>query len=331
MLLQTHAFARAGLIGNPSDGYCGKTISVLLRNFKAEITLYESPEIVIELDRTDISRFASLAELVDDVQNNGYYGGVRLIKAGIKKFTEYCREKELELEQRNFTVRYSSNIPRLVGMAGSSAIITALFRALMKFYGVDIPKPIQANLILAAESEELGISAGLQDRVIQVYEGVMYMDFEAQRMRDDGYGRYIRVDPANLPPLYMAYDPRRAEGSERSHNQVRALFQKGDRDVIDTMNQIAGLTDKALTALETGSTEELGQLLDENYDLRTRIFPISEENTVMIQTARKAGASAKFAGSGGAIIGTFANEEVFKRLQSALQNIGCNVFKPEIL
>ena len=30
MIIQTRAYARAGLIGNPSDGYFGKTISFIL-------------------------------------------------------------------------------------------------------------------------------------------------------------------------------------------------------------------------------------------------------------------------------------------------------------
>jgi glucuronokinase len=48
----------------------------------------------------------------------------------------------------------------------------------MEFYGVDIPLEAQPMLVLSVEKEELGIGAGLQDRVIQVYEGLVYMDFD---------------------------------------------------------------------------------------------------------------------------------------------------------
>jgi glucuronokinase len=44
------------------------------------------------------------------------------------------------------------------------------------------------NLVLSAE-EELGITAGLQDRVVQVYGGVVYMDFDRDHMQAHGYGR----------------------------------------------------------------------------------------------------------------------------------------------
>ena len=47
MLIHNKAFARAGLVGNPSDGYFGKTVSFIVRDFWAEVTLFESPEVHI--------------------------------------------------------------------------------------------------------------------------------------------------------------------------------------------------------------------------------------------------------------------------------------------
>jgi glucuronokinase len=37
------SFARIGLMGNPSDGFGGKTVSLLLENFKATVTLTPMP------------------------------------------------------------------------------------------------------------------------------------------------------------------------------------------------------------------------------------------------------------------------------------------------
>ena len=41
--------------------------------------------------------------------------------------------------------------------------------------------------------------AGLQDRVIQAYQGLVYMDFSRDLMDSRGYGEYERLDPALLP------------------------------------------------------------------------------------------------------------------------------------
>ena len=45
MILKCKAFPRAALVGNPSDGYFGKTIAFVFHNYSAEAELYESPEL----------------------------------------------------------------------------------------------------------------------------------------------------------------------------------------------------------------------------------------------------------------------------------------------
>src|SRR5262249_28978531 len=89
LILRRQAFARAGLVGNPSDGYHGKTISISIRNFAAEVVLYEWEDLELVWTEQDETRFRSIHDLVRDVRLHGYYGGMRLVKATIKKFAEY--------------------------------------------------------------------------------------------------------------------------------------------------------------------------------------------------------------------------------------------------
>jgi len=201
MIIKTVSYPRAALIGNPSDGYYGKTIAFLFKNFRAEVILFESPELVIAPSEYDSSSFESMDQLVQNMRLYGYYGGMRLIKAAITRFYEYCRDNGKKLEKKNFTSRYHSNIPFRLGLAGSSAIITASIRALMKFYEIEIPKPLLANLVLSVETQELNISAGLQDRVAQAYETPVYMDFNEVTMKRQGYGVYKEIPAKNFPKL----------------------------------------------------------------------------------------------------------------------------------
>ena len=85
MIIKQVSYPRAALIGNPSDGYFGKTIAFLFSNFHAEILLYESPELEIIPEGTDSTLFQSMEAMVEEVNLYGYYGGVRLLKAAIKK------------------------------------------------------------------------------------------------------------------------------------------------------------------------------------------------------------------------------------------------------
>jgi glucuronokinase len=74
----------------------------------------------------------------------------------------------------------------------------------------------------------------------------------------------------------------------------------------------------------------LGRLINANFDLRARIYGISEGNIRMIQAARQAGATANFAGSGGAIVGTYEDEHMYQAIISAMQPLGVAVIKPKI-
>ena len=76
--------------------------------------------------------------------------------------------------------------------------------------------------------------------------------------------------------------------------------------------------------------ELLNRLINENFDQRKKIMQISDDNMKMIQTARECGASAKFAGSGGSIIGIYKNDEMLNHLKVELKKIKARVVKPYI-
>jgi len=331
MIIETRAYARAGLLGNPSDGYFGKTISIIVRNFGASVSLYETPELRIEEMDVDMDTFSNVYHLVDAVKLTGYYGGTRLIKATIKKFVEYCESNNIRLSNKNFTIRYRSSIPRQVGLAGSSAIVTATMKALMQFYEVDIPKHILPTLILRAETEELFINAGLQDRVIQVYEGCVFMDFDKKYLQKNGFGKYENIDSALLPKLYLAYKVELGKVSGMVLNNIREKYEKGDSSVIDTLAELAEVAEHGKEVILKKDYNSLNKLIDKNFDLRCKIIKISDSNMELVRTARNCGASAKFSGSGGAIIGMYEDDEMLRRLIVNLQKVKARVIKPIIM
>lgn len=329
MIIETQAFARAGLIGNPSDGYFGKTISVTIRDFSAKVLCYESPRITIHPRRTDRLEFDSMESLVEDVRRNGYYGGIRLLKAACRRFYDYCRDHGIKLPKRNFTIEYETDIPVRVGLAGSSGIVTSAMKALMQFYEVEIEKPVLPNLILSVELDELNIGAGLQDRVIQVYGGAVFMDFNKQLMDERRYGEYESIDPASLPPLYVAFHDRLAEGTEVTHNDLRSRYNQGDPEVVEGMQKFAEFAQEARNLLVAGRGREIGPLMDANFDLRTKLCPISEGNRKLVETGRRMGTSVKFAGSGGAVIGLYDGDpERLQAIREAYAGLGAKVIVP---
>ena len=333
-IIRKQAYARAGLLGNPSDGYNGKTISVIVGNFGAEVVLYEWDSIDIVLAEADRARFRSLRDLADDVRTHGYYGGIRLIKATIKRFVDYCDAQGITLHDRNFSVRYSANVPRQVGLAGSSSIIAATLRCLMEFYAVEIPLRVQPSLVLAVETDELSIAAGLQDRVIQCYEGAVYMDFDrANEEVIAGFSCYAYepLPTDQLPPLYVAYHTALGEPTEVFHNDIRGRYKRGEPAIVEGMRHFAGLAAAGREALVAQDWARLSALIDENFDTRRALYQLPPWQIEMVETARACGASAKFAGSGGAIVGIYEDEGMFDALCARLDSLQVRTIKPTIL
>jgi glucuronokinase len=337
MIITETAYARAGLVGNPSDIFHGKTISLLFDGFRARVKLYESPRLAIVPNERDHISFDSMDALLSYRRRCGYYGGIRLIEAIIVRFREYCARQKIALADRNFTVEYDSTIPFGVGLGGSSAIIKAVLAALMRFYGLsakEIPLPVQPNLVLEAETHELDISAGPQDRVVVVYGGLVYMDFSEAAYAANGglHGNYEKLDPDILPPLFIAYKEKLAKSSGAVHNIMRYRASvEHDSKVLEVMAAKAGLVEEARRELLAGNKEALGPILSRDFDLRKSVYSISPANLQIVEIARTAGAHAKQTGSGGAVIGTYRDEAHFRELSAAYEENGFATLKVKVV
>ncbi len=306
MIIQTEVPARAGLLGNPSDMYGGKVISFLVEDFRARVRLWESPLLTFRLHpQHDRTEFADLSDLVNAITRHGYYGMQRVLLATCRRFVGYCTERGLKLRRANFTVDYETDIPRQSGMGGSSAMIIAALRALMRFHRVPeetLPPAELAALALSVETRELGIAAGLQDRVVQCYGGLTYMDFAPDPPH------YVRLASRLLPRFGLAWVSEKHMGTQESgqvHTPVRFRWEQGDPLVRRVIGEIAQCAEEGRRALETGDTPRLARLMDRNFDLRRELFGeggAERHNVRLVEIARAAGFTAKLPGSGGAAL-----------------------------
>ena len=138
-------------------------------------------------------------------------------------------------------------------------------------------------------------------------------------------GQYSPVAKDKLPPLYVAFDQSTGEPTEVFHNNLRGRFEQGEKAVVTAMAKFAELTVKAIQVIETGNKQQLAGIINENFDIRRSICQLPTGQIQMVEVARSVGASAKFAGSGGAIVGTYTDERMFKQLNQQLKAIGCKV------
>jgi galactokinase/mevalonate kinase-like predicted kinase len=288
------AFARVALAGNPSDGYGGRTLAVVIRDFAAhaQVEHAEADEITVPGEGGEALMLATLERF------RGHLGQTAPVKLSCE-----------------------TNVPREVGLAGSSAIVIACARALCDLHRAELERDELARLALAVETEDLGIAAGLQDRMVQARETLVAMDF-------GGHPVYEELDPQLLPPLYVAWHPGAAAPSGVAHGELRRRHEQGDPEVTATMERLAAHAASARLALLEGDHATFAGCVDASFDERLRIMHVDELTAAMVGAARAAGASANSAGSGGAIVGTLPDARTWPRLRDAFERLGASAIRP---
>jgi glucuronokinase len=98
--------------------------------------------------------------------------------------------------------------------------------------------------------------------------------------------------------------------------------------VLDAVRFWSKLTDRFRACIETGDHAGAAECINANFERRKVVCRISKGNMLLVETARSVGASAKFSGSGGAIVGTYEGEDMYARLEDALGKVGASVLKP---
>jgi glucuronokinase len=296
------AFARAGLLGNPSDQFEGRAIALSVYAFSAQAWIEPAPELRIVPGEGDRLAFASFADAAEALRAEGCYDGTRLLRAALKRFADHWpgwRELRTDDPRLRFALRYRTDIPRQVGLAGSSAIVIATLRALAGWFGVELEPFELAERALQAEVDDLGIAAGPMDRAIQAYEGLFYMDFQSPRTPE----RYRALDPTLLPSLFLAWDPRVGIASGVVHGEMRARWLAGDAALRRAVERLCGLADEGLRCLLHGDREGLRRCVDRNFEERASVWEIAPRDRELVELGRRCGAAVKFCGSGGSVLG----------------------------
>lgn len=324
------AYPRAALIGNPSDGFGGMTIAFVFSDYRAEVRLEEHDRIELMPGVADHIEWENMKAFGSSIHTMGYYGGLRLLKATLHVFSKYCSENSISLNQSGFKLSYSTDIPQLLGLSGSSAIISACLRAFGAWFNVKLEPWQLANLAWRVETEELGLPAGLQDRVAQAYDHPVFMDFHEDHFSTNSYGKYEKLK-MRLNNIYIAFSAELAEGSENTHSNLRERFEAGDTRLLEAIESWKELTLKFRRAHAADDVGEMNLCINTNFDIRNDLYELHPQQAELVLLARSSGASAKFCGSGGAIIGMYTDDEMLDRLKTDFTANGVNILLPKIV
>ena len=303
--VSAHAFPRAGLLGNPSDLYGGRGVGFTFEDYRATVTLR-----VGGADGALADGALAAGALAEEAP---------ILRAARAVLGELGVSAE---QQSGFSLSCESDIPRQVGLSGSSAIVIAALRAVLAHFGRSCDADRLAELALRAETEHMGITAGPMDRVLQAHEAVLAMDFAS--------GESERLDPGLLPPIALLIDRSPGEDSGAVHSPVRERWESGDAVLREVMAEFRPLVERGLACLRGRDVAGLMACVNRNFELRARAFSIGARDRAVVDFVRGAGGAAKFCGSGGAILAVHESEAWLREISPDVTELGYDVLRPSI-
>jgi len=330
--MTTHAApSRVGILGNPSDGFGGRTLALALPQYQATVTLEPAERVEFVGLNADETQWPSFGAMTDHLDRYGYGTGPQLLAATARTFVGVAESLDHRLES-GFRLSYETTIPRQVGLGGSSALVIATLRCLAEHYHLELADEILPSLALQTETTQLGLGGGLQGRVVQTYGGLMAMDFSNLQINTQfgvSYGAYESEDPSCLPPLFLAFRAGTAEPTDTYRQQLRIRYETGDTHVRETLRELAALVVEGRAALRWRDRRRFSALIGKNMQLRQSLGPVPSADLELVDTARSVGANVTCAGSGCAVVGAFEDDRHFELLSDAYADIGVDVVRVE--
>jgi len=310
--------ARANLIGNPSDLYGGAVLGCAVP-CRARVLMCDAERLEIA---TDGAAFVIASQ--GDLRLRGDRFDIARAALGAQPALPQAR------------IAYDSEIPFGSGLAGSTALLAALLRALAAWRG-EASSPYElAERSRQTERDLLGVECGWVDHYLCSFGGLRYIDLRAK----DG-GKAVAGEPfatvedlaphvAQLPFVLAFTGVSHHSGSV--HAPIRARWERGELEVVRAYERVAAIAREGKSALLRAEWSRFGTLMNENHAIQRRLGGSGDSNERLIAAALGAGAQgAKLAGAGGGgtIVALWTHDDVAP-LESALRAAGATAFyRPE--
>lgn len=312
-MIKAVSAGRAGIIGNPTDGYGGTMIACSIKQ-KAVTTIEESNVLTIENEYGK-----SELKWKSDFSSKGDYFDI------VRSILRYYKLYDLKVKIKTF-----SDIPLQAGLAGSTAILSSILGAISTYIGKDYNKYLMAEINRTIELHYMKTYCGYQDAYMTTFGGLSYLDFRGKE-KFRSYEDEIFATVENISeyveelPFVIAHTGIKHH-SGNFHRPLRDRWLEGERKVVDAYNDIAALAREGKKVLIRQDFKQLAYLMNENHRIQDSLCDSGEINKFMIKTALENGAlAAKLAGAGGGgtIIVLTLNP---KQTKLALEAVGAEEF-----
>ena len=337
--------SRVSLAGNPSDllgqaealaaeagrkikiSADGSVVSMPVWSLSACVALLPSTKCEIFAPR---SSFTDLVEYHKTLKARGIGDWEHIVDQTVLVSGEILEEAGKEMQSVPMSIHLNTNIPRQRGLSGSSGMITALLTSLMQIHEKPIGVLERAKRVLAVENS-LGVSAGLQDRILQsacvADPGInmLMMDF-SQDMRETMGCEFVSVKNRRTSfesALILSDQP---SHSGEIHEPIIDRLINGDSELIGQFDELSHIGQVAYSAFRSEDWSRLGKLMTQTAEMRIKIYgqkALGMVNMLLVEACEAAGLNYNFTGSGGAVVVMLnSGDESFCRLEDEVAKRG---------
>ena len=232
--------------------------------------------------RVSYSKSEDKLKSVDEIQHPSVREALRLL--GIKSGLQIVSITEIPSKG--------------TGLGSSSSFLVGLLYALHTWLGETASQEQLAHEAFHIEREVLKEEGGKQDQYIAAYGGIRLMEFNSD-------------DSVSMKPIVLRNDGRELlqsslmmfyTGKERSSTEIHKEQAKGVEDRLGIYNEMRDIAYKTYEAVAKCDIEELGALMDANWQLKKRLSGGISDPAIdsYYEKAIKAGAlGGKLMGAGG--------------------------------
>ena len=199
--------------------------------------------------------------------------------------------ERLDLASRSLTIEAFPNVPRAMGLGGSSALAVAVIRALSNHFKLDLSDERVNELAFECERAVHGTPSGV-DNTIATYGSTLLFE-------NKGAPSFQEVHPARSVSIAIGISGKESL-TATTVARVRRAWERQPQRYERIFDQIGDLTRAGTEALQDGAYQELGELMNLCHGYLNALQVSTPELEELIHIARRCGAvGAKLTGGGG--------------------------------
>jgi mevalonate kinase len=290
------------LCGEHAVVYSRPAIAVPVSQVQAQVDIEENTTGLLIHSATQTSRYASLSP------TNPLAAIIRLTLSTLGV-----------VDSPNITITITSTIPIASGLGSGAAVSTAIVRAVGRYYGQELSRPVISDLVFQVEKIHHGTPSGIDNTVIAFEQPVYFKKSIEPSLPSD-----IRPFSVPVPFTLVIADTGIASPTKIAVGDVRKGWE-ADPDRYNTLFDHCGqIAQEAYRLIEAGQPQSLGPLLTENHQVLRELTVSSPELDALVQAALNAGAlGAKLSGGGrGGNMIALVTPETAPTVEQALLNAG---------